>query len=63
MNPETNEFYEAAEPINATHIPFTIGEELTIKGHIFKVAHIKMAPHRLILVPIRVAREESSGIT
>lgn len=34
---------------------FTIGEEITIKGHVFKVAHIKMAPHQLVLVPVRKA--------
>jgi hypothetical protein len=53
MNPETNEFYEAREPQDPTHINFTIGEEIEIKGHIFKVVHIKMAPHQLVLAPVR----------
>lgn len=53
MNPDTNEFYEAMEPAESHHLSFTIGEEIEIKGHIFKVAHIKMSPHQLVLVPVR----------
>jgi hypothetical protein len=53
MNPDTNEFYEAAEPQEKHHIQFTVGEEIEIKGHIFKVVHIKMAPHQLVLAPVR----------
>jgi len=53
MNPETNEFYEAVSPLDPTHLSFVIGEEIEIKGHIFKVTHIKKAPHQLVLSPVR----------
>ena len=53
MNPDTNTFYEAPERLDSSHISFTIGEEIEIKGHIFKVVHVKMAPHQLVLAPVR----------
>ena len=53
MNPDTNEFYEASQPLDPSHIPFLIGEEIEIKGHIFKVIHIQMSPSKLVLAPVR----------
>lgn len=61
MNPDTNQFY-IGEPQAADHIPFQVDEELTIKGHVFKVVHIDIpapsAPqrqHLLVLTPVRKA--------
>jgi hypothetical protein len=58
MNPDTNTFYVADEPLQAGHIPFTIGEELEIKGHVFVVEFIDIPknpakPHLLVLRPVR----------
>jgi|GEM_PF-6965704 len=55
MNPETNEFYEATEPLDPTHLSFLVGEEVVLKGHVFKITHIGMAPHELRLKPVRKA--------
>ena len=59
MNPDTNEFY-IGEQQASHHIPFQIGEELTIKGHVFKVVTIdipkfneKSREHLLVLAPVR----------
>lgn len=53
MNPDTNEFYEATAPKALHHLQFTIGEEVVIKGHVFKITHVGMAPHELRLKPVR----------
>jgi hypothetical protein len=60
MNPDTNQFYESEFPQHSSHIPFAIGEEFTIKGHVFKVVHIdipkfnqKSKEHLLVLTPVR----------
>ncbi len=57
----TNEFYEAAEPRDPTHLSFAIGEEIEIKGHVFKVAHIRMDPHQLVLTPVRSAQKVAAA--
>lgn len=57
MNPDTNEFY-VGEQKASNHIPFIVGEELEIKGHIFSVVHIDIPglheptrQHLLVLTP------------
>ena len=62
MNPETNDFYEAVEPMQESHIPFTIGEEIPIKGHIFKIKRINLVPRELVLVPVRKSAEEKGAL-
>jgi hypothetical protein len=59
MNPDTNTFYEGEQQAS-NHIPFTVGEELDIKGHVFKVVHIDIPglheptrQHLLVLTPVR----------
>lgn len=56
MNPDTNQFY-IGEPQAANHIPFNIDEEITIKGHVFKVVHVDIPKnpgreHLLVLTPV-----------
>jgi hypothetical protein len=62
MNPDTNQFYEAPDPLDVTHIGFVIGEEIEIKKHIFRLVHIdipgaheKGRQHLLVLTPVRKA--------
>jgi len=57
MNPDTNQFY-VGEPQGENHIPFAIGEEVEVKGHIFTVEFVDIPknpskPHLLVLRPIR----------
>lgn len=58
MNPDTNQFY-VGEKQAENHIPFSVDEEVTIKGHVFKVVHIDIPradlnqPHLLVLAPVR----------
>ena len=61
MDTRTNEFYEAAEPRDPTHLSFAIGEEVEIKGHVFKVAHVRMDPHQLVLTPVRPAQKAAAA--
>jgi hypothetical protein len=60
MNPETNKFEELPDFVarGSGLIQFNIGEEITIKGHIFRVVHIDIPKdpaqqHLLVLTPIR----------
>jgi hypothetical protein len=60
MNPDTNQFYMSEDPLAPGHIPFHIGEEIEVKGHIFVVEHIDMPTllkpnqaHLLVLRPVR----------
>jgi hypothetical protein len=58
MNPDTNQFYMAEETAAPGHIPFTVGEQLNIKGHIFEVVTVDIPknptkPHLLVLMPVR----------
>jgi hypothetical protein len=57
MNPDTNEFYRGERQAE-NHIPFDLDEEITIKGHVFKVVTIDIPknpahPHLLVLTPVR----------
>jgi hypothetical protein len=62
MDPDTNTFrmvYDLAEA-KRTEIPFRIGEEIEIKGHIFSVELVDIPknpakPHLLVLRPLRAA--------
>jgi hypothetical protein len=59
MNPDTNQFY-VGEPQGKDHIPFEIGEEVIIKGHVFAVELVDIPKnptmvHLLVLRPIRKA--------
>lgn len=60
MNPETNRFEELPDFVKPASglIPFDIGEEITIKGHIFSVVYIDIPKdpakrHLLVLTPVR----------
>lgn len=58
MNPETNRFYVADQPEAGNHIPFSVGEEVMIKGHIFEVVTVDIPKnpahqHLLVLTPKR----------
>lgn len=60
MNPETNEFYISEKPKEPGHIPFQIGEEVELKGHMFAVELVDIPknptkPHLLVLRPLRPA--------
>ena len=63
MNPDTNQFY-VGDPQGKDHIPFEIGEEVTIKGHVFAVELVNIPknptmPHLLVLRPVRKAENKT----
>ena len=60
MDPQSNTFrmLDSIDDKLDREIPFAIGEEITIKGHIFKVAHVDIPrdprqPHLLVLQPFK----------
>lgn len=62
MNPETNRFEMIPDTVQPKEgmIPFDIGEEIVIKGHVFCVELVDIPknptmPHLLVLRPVRRA--------
>ena len=69
MDPQTNTFRMLDDPTQAKphEIPFFIGEEIEIKGHIFAVEFIDVPlnprkPHLLVLRP-KGPKETANGPT
>jgi len=56
MDTEKNEFVEItpeqAARIPDRYIPFAVGEEVEVKGYIFRVARVKVGKNELLLKPV-----------
>ena len=60
MDTERNQFVELnneeANKEPDRYIPFEVGEQVAVKGYLFKIARVKVGMNELVLKPVGVRR-------